>query len=365
MVRTRTIRASALLALAITAACDAGTEPGATPELNAEAVQADFDALQSVLASDDLALLGTLSGRTPFDAAPALETVVSAGTPSLEDGGHAFARALAERLTTTWEERSAEAALGPAISGWHRGTTFVYDPGTDEYTPDLTRTGAPETGMRFVLYELDDQGVPVLDSEVGYVDLVDEGDGSVEDIVLRLTVVHLERTVLDYRTTLDHDATRGALTVVGFLAGEHATLDFDVSVEAERVGEVGMLDVSFAFRVDERDFEVVGTVSGMEEGGHGEGDVQLLVRHRAASIEVEMAGAGGELDGTIEVDGELFATVTGPADDPVITGSTGEPLTWTERLVLLRVIDVVEDVFDFLEDVIEPVGGIVLLGIIL
>lgn len=365
MSRTRTIRASALLALAVTAACETGTEPGAQQELDADAVQADFDALASALASDDLALLGALSGRTPFDATPALEVVTTSDGPSLDDGGRAFALALAERLATAWEERTPDAALGPAISGWHRGTTFVYDPETDEYAPDLTRNGAPETGVRFVLYELDDRGIPVLESEVGYVDLVDEGDGSVEDIVLRVVVVHLERTVLDYRTTLDHDATSGALTVAGFVAGEQATLDFDVAVAAEQVGEVGMLDVSFDFRVDERDFEVVGTVSGMEEGGEGEGDVQLLVRHRDASIEVDMTGVGGVLDGTIEVDGELFATITGPAGEPTITGATGEPLTWTERLVLLRIVDVVEDVFDFLEDVIEPVGGIVLLGIIL
>jgi len=75
---------------------------------------------------------------------------------------------------------------------------------------------------------------------------------------------------------------------------------------------------------------------------------------------VDMTGEDGILDGTIFVNGEAFATVTGPEDDPVIADPEGGPLTVSELRVLRR-----EDVFDFLEDILDPVDELVLLGFIL
>jgi hypothetical protein len=91
----------------------------------------------------------------------------------------------------------------------------------------------------------------------------------------------------------------------------------------------------------------------------------LLVRHRGHSMRLDMAGRAGQLDGSVHLDGALFATVTGDAGNPTILGATGKPLRLGEALVLRHIVDTVEDVFDLLEDLVDPVDEIVILGIIL
>jgi len=74
---------------------------------------------------------------------------------------------------------------------------------------------------------------------------------------------------------------------------------------------------------------------------------------------------GGQLDGSVYRDGNLFATVTGDAGDPTILSASGEPLTLPDVLVLHHVVDTAEDAFDFLEDLVDPVDDLVVLGVVL
>jgi len=363
---TRARIAAVALVAATATACDTGTAPDVGPEFDAEAALEDYQALEAAMASAEMPRFQALAGRTPFGSSPAaIDAMATLPSASLDDGGRAFAFDLAKGLREAASAGPEGPALGPIISGWHRGTTFVYDPEEDDYTPDLTREGAPETGVRFILYDVDGSGTPVVEEEIGYADLVDEGDGSAEDIVLRLSVVVEEQPVLDYRTTLDHDATSGALTVDGFLAGDEARLDFDISMAVSDVDGVEQGQLDFEIGVEAREFSIVGQVRGMEENDDGSGSVELEVRHGPHMLGVDMTGEDGILDGTIFVNGEAFATVTGPEDDPVIADPEGGPLTVSELRVLRRVVDVVEDVFDFLEDILDPVDELVLLGFIL
>jgi len=77
-----------------------------------------------------------------------------------------------------------------------------------------------------------------------------------------------------------------------------------------------------------------------------------------------MTGAAGQPDGSILLNDELFATGGGDAESPTILSADGDPLTFDEQLVLHRVLDTIEDVFDFLEDLVDPVDELVLVGII-
>ncbi len=362
--RTHGWVAVATLALAASA-CDAGTAPDVSSELNTDEAQADFEALQTALTSDELAGFRALAGRTPFDEGPAAVGAM-AGTlvRNADEGGAAFVLGLARRLAAG--PTRSEAATGPIISGWHRGTTFVYSAERDTYEPDLTLEGAPETGVRFILYDVDAEGRPVPGEESGYADLIDEGDGSAEDISLRLVVIQHEETVLDYATTLDHDATRAGLTVGGFLFGDGVRLDFDVTVAARDLDGVAQLDLDFELAVASRDFQITGSFRGVEEDDDdGDGEIHLDVRHGQNRIELDMMGTEGVLDGTVALDGAPFALVSGPSDDSSITDPSGEALTWPEIVVLMKVVDVVEDVFDLLEDLLDPVGNLVLLGWVL
>ena len=351
---------------ALAAACEPGTAPDLDAMLDTDAALADYDAVESLLASPDWEGFRALGGRTPFSASPAaVEMVAALDGVGARGGERAFAAELSGQLASLAASSGAPGAA-PIISETHRGATFVYDPDTDQYVVDPDREGAPATGVRFILYEVDAAGLPVVEDEVGHADLVDEGDASAEDVALRLVVVADGRTALDYRTTLDIGLLWGEITVLGFLEGENGVrLDFDIGARSTQSPGGGTLDITFDLSVESRGFFITGSVSGMEEGGEDAGEVQLTVRHRQHAIEVDMTGAAGQLDGVILLNDELFATVSGHADSPTILSADGDPLTFEEQLVLHRVVDTVEDVFDFLEDLVDPVDELIFVGIIL
>ncbi|MGE0158519.1 MAG: hypothetical protein AB7T31_03850 [Gemmatimonadales bacterium] len=359
-----TIRKIRLLSLvasaAFAAACGESTAPDFGVALDTDAAAADYAAFDSVFATDGWAGFAALGARTPWSAAPAAIDAV-AGL-SRAPSGRQFAVQLARRLAAG---AAGAPALAPVIDSY-RGATFVYDADLGEYVVDPARTGAPSNGVRFIVYEVDLLGVPVGDEEIGHADLIDEGDDSAEDVALRLVVVTGDGTVLDYRTTVDLTLTQGAITVTGYLQGEHGLrLDFDIEAVGTQLLDHTTLDIQFDLGVDARDFRIEGSVHGIEDGPEGEGDVHLVVQHRDRSIRLEVSGSEGQVDGSVFLDDRLFATVSGDADDPTILSAEGEALTSGQIFVLLHVMDVVEDVFDFLEDLVDPVDEIVFLGLIL
>ena len=89
-------------------------------------------------------------------------------------------------------------------------------------------------------------------------------------------------------------------------------------------------------------------------------------------ITIFVQGDGAKFDDltTDDVEGEWTmghspSTASGPAEELTILGQGGEPLTFGETLVLHRIVDAIEDVFDFLEDLTDPVDDLVILGILL
>ena len=365
MPTTRMIRLCTLAALAgFASACESTTAPDFG--LDFDAAAADYEVVDTLFASAGWAGFAALGARTPFGASPAgIEAVASLGLSANGRSGRGFALALANHMREAVVS-SGTPALAPIISATHRGKTFVYDATLDEYVVDALRTGAPATGVRFVVYEVDLTGKPILAEEIGYADLIDEGDASAEDVALRLVVVANNVTVLDYATTLDLGLVQGTLTVQGFLQGENGVrLDFDIEAVGTHFLNQSTLDVTFDLSVDARDFSISGTVSGIEEGVEGEGDVDLTVQHGSHSVRLDVSGAAGQVQGSVFVNDNLFATISGSASNPTILSATGEPLTPRQTLVLLHIVDVVEDVFDFLEDLVDPVDEIVILGIIL
>jgi hypothetical protein len=353
-----------LAAAGFAAACDAGTGPELATDLDTDAALADYEAMQTALGSTEFLGFRALGGRTPFGGAPAaIDALAGLSAPGTAHESRAFALDLFRRIQDAGSLVRPTAA--PIISGFHRGATFVYDPQLDRYVVDPDREGAPATGVRFIVYEVDQAGGPIVGQERGYADLIDEGDNSAEDIALRLKAVEGTTTVLDYATTLDVNGDHGELTVHGFLQGDDVRLDFDIEAVGTEDGGSETLDLAFDLRVDARDFSVSGTVSGIEDGDDGSGDIDVTVRHRQASIRADVSGQSGVLDGTIYLNGHVFATVTGPEKELVFLGADGDPLTWPELLVLRHIFDCIEDVFDFLEDLVDPVDELVVLGAIL
>ncbi len=245
--------------------------------------------------------------RIAFDAQAALENHQALDLILESDAMEAF-RALGAGIT--FQGVAPESELGPGplndpiISIFRRGKTFVYDPDLGRYVIDQDREGAPATGVRFILYQ---PGV----------------------------------------------------------GGKPDPLDFGIEVRGTESAQENRVDIDFEMGIASRDFLITGSVSGVENESGAGGEIDLLVRHGSDSFQVEVSGTDDSIDGTIFLNGEPFATVTGDPDDPTFTSATGPSLTWAEMLVLRQIIDSTEDVFDFWEDLLDPVDELVILAIIL
>ena len=351
------------LALAFLAVTVTGCETATGPDegaFDARAALADYQALDAILASDGWRGFLAMGGAVSFPSvAPGAEFAV-AGAQSLRVfRGAGDARSFAARLAGAGAT-PLHAASAPVISPLHRGRTLVYDAELGRYVVDPDRTGAPATGVRLIVYQ-SVAGKPDPAHEIGYADLIDEGDASAEDIALRLVVVSGERTVLDYRTTLDESGGHGRITVDGFLRDEDDQLDFEIDVS----GSEGALDVAFRMAVESRSFEIEGAVAGAKQGESETGDIDVSVAHGGESFRVALTGTPTSLGGTVYLNGNPFVEVSGHPAAPAFARLGGGALTQLERLVLYRVVDIVEDVFDLFENLLDPIDELVILAVIL
>lgn len=339
-------------------ACDTTTGPDMDVPFDAQQVMDDHAVLDAVLASDQWRNFRAFGGKVPADLiGPGGELALGAALQLEGLRGGEFG-ASSGRLRTLTQAAGLAVGAAPLISEFNRGKTFVYDAVQGDYVEDPERTGAPSNGVRFIVYE-EFAGTPDPDREIGYADLIDQGDTSAEDIALRLIVVEDGSTVLDYWTTLDGiDDTSGRVTVGGFLTDGATQLDFDITA----TGNDDAFVIEFDMGVAGRDFEISGRLA-EPESDHGE--IRLTVRHDDASFALDVQGAPGSVDGTVHVNGDLFATLSGDPDAPTFNSADGDGLTQEEVLVLHQVFDVSEDVFDFFEDLMDPLDQIVLWAFIL
>ena len=124
-------------------------------------------------------------------------------------------------------------------------------------------------------------------------------------------------------------------------------------------------DISLELGIASREFKVSGDVHVEKQNGSERGTVDLTVRHGSASFRVHVVNETTSLAGTIDLNGSLFARVSGTPQQPVFKNPNGDPITGAEALVLYRIFDITEDVFDLFEDLIEPIGGLIIIAVIL
>jgi hypothetical protein len=320
-------RWGAVALVAFAAACDNAAGPDADETFDARTAVDDYAALEGILATADWQGLGVIARAAP------------AGAPARIAGGGP--------------------AGAPIISDLSRGATFVYDAAAEDWVKDPDRGGAPSNGVRFIIYD-EVGGVPDPSRERGFADLIDEGDNSVDDVVLRLQVTEDGTMSMDYGLQVDETAGRGFVRAQGFVHGDDGRLDFDVALEGS---EAGPNEVVFDLAVLERDFAVRGNLVGSDHSDDGE--VHIAAEHRANRLDLDFVSQAGEVSGGVELDGRAFVLVTGTPDDPQFTRPDGSALRPIEVLALLRIVDLAEDVFDLVEDLVDPVGDLVVLGLIL
>lgn len=360
--RTLTILTTTLLVGAV--ACEPATGPTARGKLDAAAALADYQAMERVFTSDSWVGLQALGGRTPLGASTSITALRAIPLAAEASNGRQFAaRLLGEVLAA----HAADAPLARRIiSPFHLGQTLVYDPARDQYVVDPARSGAPAEGVRFILYEVDGTGRPILSREIGYADLLDEGTRSGETIALRLLVVERGTTRIDYRTSVLLRGTSARIDVSGFGVDTDGTrLDFTIGASGENRGGTSRIDLTFSLKVATRNFRIEGSVRGVEDARPGSGTVDVTARHGNDSFRVEMTSDGATISGTIFLNGARFVTVAGDATNPTLLGASGQPVTEMELRAVRAVIEAVDDVFDLVEDLVRPVEQLLILGWIL
>jgi hypothetical protein len=353
-----------LVLIAIAAGCQDTSGPGSLNQLNTQAALADYAAMDAVLQSTGWKSFQVAAAK--MDAAalgegPVAAARVTAKLRELMPGGDS--RAFTAGMASVASAVADGATSIPLISSGNRGKTFVYDAQLHNWVVDPTRTGAPANGVRFITYEPSgaepDPGKPI-----GHADLIDLGDVSA-GIALRLIVVQGTLTVLDYKTTLDGADGNGHVTVTGFVQNDRDKLDFDIDVRGEKEGATERADVSFDLGIATRHFQVNGDVHYEDENGVDSYTVDLTVRHGSNSFRVDIANDDGTLSGVIDLNNAPFANVSGTAEQPVFKTPSGEDINGVQALVLWRIFDITEDVFDLFEDLVEPIAGLVIIAVIL
>jgi hypothetical protein len=360
----RWLRAATIALLVAAAACEQPSAP-ASARLDTTATLADYQALQELFASEGFAGVQSLGGRTPMSANTAL--AAARALPALAGGdgartGRQYALDLFRAATSQASGLRRSTFAKTIISDRHLGRTLVYDAAQDQYVIDPSRTGAPSNGVRFIVYELDGRGKPIPSREIGRADLIDEGANTGEAIALRLLVVTRGSTRLDYRTRVDVGNGTGAIDVSGFAADGAERLDFNVKLRGRTTGGATIVDADFDFSVQPRNFSVTGQVRGVQDGRDGVGSVALTARHQSNTLRVTLSGDNGMVNGGITWNGTPYISISGPAANPDLRGPTGQPLTPQEVLVVQSVMRLSDDVFDLVEELVEPVEGLVLLG---
>ena len=361
---SKMISRCAVLALGawVGTACESGTGPDGGSDFDSNQVVANHQAFERVVQDESLESFKAATQRASFQAVAG--PIAATADAILDmDGGPVASRSAAMQLSRGLI--AATSASNPIISAAHLGKTFVYDPTLDDYKVDPERSGAPSNGVRFILYEVDSSDRPIVEQEIGHLDLIDQGEGSATDADLRLEMVLGEKTVIDYRTTVDLGLGSGAITVDGFIQPEEDRLDFDIDLTGVADGSGGTAELLFNLSILSRDFSIAGAVSGIDDISGESGRVDLTVRHGNDSFRVDVDGSATEIDGTVYLNGEVLALITGDPEDPTLSAADGGGLTTSQLEALGFIVKATEGVFHLVGALLEPVAALVLLAFLL
>jgi hypothetical protein len=256
------------------------------------------------------------------------------------------------------------AAFIPIIRGSMLGKTLIYDPASDRYVVAPGRTGAPANGVRFVLYEVEEEtGKPIASEEIGHSDLIDAKAGSPTSAGLRLIVVSNGKTYLDYGFDLSGTIATAVVTVAGFMSDGTERVNFNITTTGQLFGRGGTAVIDARLEVPSHDFKVAAKVTGEAGSDSGDGEVELTVTAGSDVVALDAHLAGASVQASVKVNGATFATITGTKSNPVIRGENGRELTAEELAGLGQVFEFAEGIFALIGGLLQPVGVLLLIGL--
>jgi len=321
---------------------------------NPAGTSADIEALDAAFGSSTFASFSSFS--LLFDAAygaPLVSSSVAAidirakGAAGMRAAAMRSAQKLAALLPAGANKSfsAASAALPPGVAG----TTYGYSGGT--YVP-TDRTGAPATGVRFLLYAVDPVTFTPVEplQETGYVDITDLSGSSTQ--AARVQVVSGTTTYIDYTVTAN--STTGTITVIGFVTD--GTIQANLNLRTT-VTSGGALTLVYSLGIPQRDVSInlTLTASGLTPETAAIGlNLSMSGPNGSVSLTGQFTATGGTL--TVRTGGRDFATITlTGAADPVITGADGLPITAEDIAALQRIFELTADAFISFDQMLLPV----------
>jgi hypothetical protein len=341
-----------VLMMGVTACNDAnGPEDGFDPTASAE----DLEAVGAAFETDVYKSLAAMGGDFSASAAPGyasevVETSWDLISPDMPGRMQVAAQHMAELL-------NAGSAAVVLIPESFRGRTYEHDP-LEGYVHNPEREGAPEDGIRFILYEVNPITGDPGQTEIGYVDVTDESTETAA--IARLRVVSEEIEYVNYTVT-----ATGVLNSISFNIAGHVTdgvtrVDIDLTNSVDATFASARLEVDYIIEVVARDFRIDANVVIEIDGETEQAEMTLDASFRQGSNTVLVDGTV-DVDartGTIEmaVNGNPFATITLTPSTITVVGPDGEALSAEHAEAVRKIIEALEEVFDdTFEDFFDPV----------
>ena len=369
------LRAGLTLLLA-TAACKESIAPKSLA--NPQQTTAQMAALDTMFNIAVLNSFSALSGEIA-PVAPArvatLRALAAASNPLAKSSalrpyaqGLETARML-RQLVPTLTGASTQDIFPPAVDG----KTFEWNATSDVYEQTV-RTGAPATGVRFILYAVDPlTSMPVEPVvEVGWVDLADESTASVAKLHVTVVGSGGAPTYVNYTVSLESlSASSARLGATGYItngASSPDTLRFTGIVIASGSATSISVTQDVSFDVNSRDAHV--RLWERVTLTQTTGNVRIFFAFKHGSELVTLEGnfdldsVGETVTGTItvKVDGGAFATctVTAGAGSYVLTceGKDADGLNADEQEALQGIGDALANIEQVFAGILSPAENV-------
>jgi hypothetical protein len=373
----------ALVLVVVTAACSDNAVAPKSPA-DPQATAAELAALGSVFNAAPLQSLSSVSGSiSPTAPAPMSALALAAVANPLHHSTRLepyarridAARVFSTLLKPEMSVNAAAALFPPALVG----KTFEWDFTAQQY--DTTaRAGAPSNGVRFILYAIDpltgDPVAPAPGTEVGYIDLKDEGSISQPKVHVIVAGVGGAPVYVDYTVSISSQSQAQAkINTAGYItngAGSSDSLRFNgaITLSASTTSISVTEDVSFD--VNSHDIHVRNwqRVTITQSGNTFAISLRLSFRFEHAGEVLTLEGnlnadqATGDVSGTVtsKVDGGLYATcsIVGTSNSYTLTcqGADADGLSADDNAALDALGEAASSVTATFEGILAPAIGI-------
>jgi hypothetical protein len=372
----------ALALVVLTAACSDNAVAPKSPA-DPQATAAELAALGTVFNAAPLQSLSSVSASiTPSGSAPlpALALAASANplhhSTRLEPYARRIdaARVFSTLLKPEMSVNAAAALFPPALVG----KTFEWDFTLQQY--DTTaRAGAPSNGVRFILYAIDPltdlPAGPAPGTEVGYVDLKDEGSASQPKVHVIVAGVGGAPVYVDYTVSLtSQSASQVKISTAGYItngAGSPDSLRFSGAITASGSTTSVTVTEDVSFDVNSHDIHVRNwqRVTLTQSGNALTVSLRISFRFEHAGEVVTLEGSldatdAGNVHGTFtsKVDGGLYATCTVTATSNSYTlscqGADTDGLSADDNVALDALGEAASSVTSIFEGILGPAIGV-------